>query len=277
MSQQKAPVIDVDAAPSSSSDGEWSMIPTRIGRPMNASSKEKNVIIPIPQSDIESARSAVRAAVVTLKEVLDREGFWERYASNFCESKQYELRGYGIGSPSNSNISCFQLAMLILIKEKTRANINWCFDPVMNDTDMIVISEYGIDTALRDEDCHDVSSSCPVILFMPHCDRTLYEWILATRFPVLPAGSFLISNWFSAYSIQHKGWEEVLKIFTEKPFLIFKKDFERLEDKHQKIKHRAAEKSTEIPYQAFNDLAFVSTDEWVAANFKNIFVKIEES
>lgn len=271
----QAPIVDVESASSSSdeSEAEWCTIPVSKSK---ARGHHVNQVGPTPQADVETARAAISRAVEVLSVVLDRESFWERYGSYFPESLECVVRGYGIGSPSNSNVSCFQIAMLILIMKRVKAKQIWCFDPVMNETDLDIISSYGIQTKLRDEETEDQRLDLPIILFMPHCDRSLYEWTIGTRFPVLPSGSFFVSNWFSAYTVQHEGWDKVVEYFNMEPFLVFSKDYERIVDGCMKPKRNTAEKSEEVPYQAFNDLAFVKPNDQKSANTTSIFIKTRQ-
>lgn len=109
-------------------------------------------------------------------------------ACGACESgdvRDTETTGHmlclGIGSVEASVASAFQLALACFVAEELGiSNLAWA-DPQMRSTDTVAGTMLGFsfrdsatapDTAARDG---------PLLLFMPHCDRALYERVLAAN------------------------------------------------------------------------------------------------
>lgn len=151
----------------------------------------------------------------------------------------------------SSIFSIFQFALLVLLKEHTSAIECYFNDPAASATDIEVIKKFGITYFPTDTLPVPDTTSKGDFMFMPHCDRTLYEWTLAHRFQ--HKETVLLSNFFSFYSIKHATWNHLLSFFSEEPLMIFAADYER-EDR----KPKTARKAIEIPFEAFNDLAFVT-------------------
>ena len=258
---------------SDSEDEEWKIIPIK-------TANRSNVYIPAPilmsECDKDSLRSSLQDAMDQLNDVLKSEGFWERYDKYFSTDDAFMIRGYGIGSPSNSSASCFQAALLILMKQRVKAKISYFFEPVMTETDRAVLEEYGIDTALRDNHSGEFSTKDCVIFYMPHCDRTLYEWVISNRFSGSGLKSFFISNAFSNYCVQYPQWERLVEFASEEPLFMFGKDFDRFLSGSRRTRSKTAERSSKIPYQAFNDLAFISLSPEIRQEASDIFNSLSQ-
>jgi hypothetical protein len=254
----RAPIIQTPEYESESSDDPdvWVTVP---GRPKCHQERLEALLTYADDSDIASLTNLISCAVRTLRDVLERELFWERYLKYFSRGRASTIRAYGIGSPSNSHISRFQLALLVLLKEKTGAKTTHCFDPVLNCEDSALLTTFGISSAPRDTAVDTVSNEkCCTFFFMPHCDRTLYEWVLVNRFCWSNPDSVLISNRFSDYSVRFPQWSSIVAQTDEELLHIFHDDHRRSIRSGRKTKCKKAEASSEIPYQAFNDLAVIT-------------------
>ena len=157
-----------------------------------------------------------------------------RYIDIFDKIKCCEA--WGIGSMDNSIVSQYQFAFFIVLIRKlniTRACL--FFDPVINQVDKDLINHFNIIPNGK-----TFSNEGHTLLFMPHCDRTLYEQLLWKRRDVC-----FISNFFSIYSMQHDNWDKILPMVKEKVFFL-------TETEYTGKKHHS-----QIPFEAFNDLAII--------------------
>lgn len=242
----------------SQSDDEWEYVPVKGPKRKSAETKrfDNYTTTDDKQSDDvcrrqDFLRERIESTLTLLESVLLREKFWERYDPLFHGIES--IVAYGIGSPENSIASRFQFSMLIALFRHIPCNRILCFDPAMTRPDMEVAKEYGITPSNLDE---SVSTTChpkiKVLLFMPHCDRVLYEWVLRNKLNAWDIT--FISNNFSAYTLEHTAWERVLPFLSVLPFLIFDKDYtDTFARKSLRTKH--SDKSSEIPSCAFNDIA----------------------
>ena len=257
MSRPLAPVLETCSSNSDSEEEEWTTVARtnarlrlRVGRPSLVSSAE---------ADPDSLRKSLNRAIQELSDVLEQEGFWKRYDKYLTmEEDIVDIRAYGIGSPSNSSVACFQTAFLILLIGKLKPTRTYFFDPVINSTDRDILKEHKIDAHSLDDNVDFHSGDRYALFYMPHCDRTLYEWVLANRVTLGDASCILISNLLSNYTIEYASWQKMVSHLTEEPIFMFKRDFERFVTNSAKVRSKTAECSLRVPYQAFNDLAFVT-------------------
>lgn len=99
------------------------------------------------------------------------------------DGSEARLVCFGIGSPEVSEASRYQLALALLLAERLGIRRrSWC-DPQMSERDISCGEELGFD--LEDPaSCarHPfVAARGPTLLFMPHCDRALYEELLEAQ------------------------------------------------------------------------------------------------
>ncbi|CAE8616642.1 unnamed protein product [Polarella glacialis] len=90
----------------------------------------------------------------------------------------------GIGSPEASASSVWQLALAWLLAEDLGISDRTWADPQMRRSDAAAGEQLGF-RAVEPELLPDGSSASsdgrPLLLFMPHCDRALYEMVLAAN------------------------------------------------------------------------------------------------
>lgn len=249
-----APQVVISEEPSSSSsDDEWDIVAIKSQKKIlsltNRVHSGKLGSSHPTADDFKYLLVKVEKTVEMLRQVFERERLWERYAKYLGRFDC--IRAYGIGSMESSILSSFQFAMLVLLKKQTDACECYFYDPAASVADIEVIKKFGITYFPTDTLRVPDSSSRGEFMFMPHCDRTLYEWALAHR--IQHEDTIFLSNFFSFYSIKHAIWHDLLSFFLEEPLMIFATDYER-EDRKPKI----ARKAIEIPFEAFNDLAFVT-------------------
>ena len=275
---QKAPVIDFSSS-ESEPDEVWDVVPVSRKHRKHVGSHTVFCADAQPRSQsphdisvhVSSVHVRVNAAVSSLTTVLEREGFWTRYDARFMGVDT--ILAYGIGSVENSMFSLFQFAFLLVLKGRIESHaVCKFFEPVMTEVDRQVIESYGVSAARKDSDRSHAESDGRVLFYMPHCDRTLYEWVLANK--VGGDNSVFISNLFSFYTLQFPTWEKLMPLFTEDPMLLFKKDSDRYGVVAARpFTARVASKSDEVPFQAFNDLAFL---EVIQSKFAAVSQIIED-
>jgi hypothetical protein len=149
------------------------------------------------------------------------------------------------------------------------------FEPIASKFDTGIIERYGILT----NDFDDFSSGedeGPVLFYMPHCDRTLYEQLISMRISKGAGESLFLSNHFSKYCVLHSGWESLAESFVEVPFLLYNKDYVRYEANPKGlISTKSAEKSENVPFHAFNDLAFITVAHSDLSDLVDHFSKVD--
>ena len=221
----------------SSCDEEWRFVPVR-GAPV-VHAQVPVVISPelVSLERVDSVISEIES-VISLLDGGCLDWFWgdNTIIANRCEA-------WGIGSLDNSKNSIYQFALFVLILQKNKCvknkNNSVFYDPVINQVDKLVIEHFGIIPNPPYD--HNACTKDTTLLYMPHCDRTLYEWIIWNR----QQNIFFISNFFSIYAIQYSEWESVLPFINEKAMLFSPNG--RKKNRHASI----------IPYEAFNDLAII--------------------
>lgn len=115
----------------------------------------------------------------------------------------------GIGSPASSISSAYQMALAVLLAEALGIEERAWADPQMSALDVAVGDALGFKSL-------DSSKSAaasrpgqrPLLLYMPHCDRSLYEAVLAANVQQQPDGTasapelarcLLVANSFGIY------------------------------------------------------------------------------
>lgn len=87
----------------------------------------------------------------------------------------------GIGSVSSSSASACQLALALLLLEALGISDCAWADPVMSPVDKLVGERLGLSSKHHAVDSDMCASNAPFLLYMPHCDRSLYENVLAAN------------------------------------------------------------------------------------------------
>ncbi|EIN07774.1 hypothetical protein PUNSTDRAFT_144312 [Punctularia strigosozonata HHB-11173 SS5] len=109
----------------------------------------------------------------------------------------------GLGSPSSSRDARAQLAYLMhTVKwlEIEHSRVTVC-DPVFTDDDRALFDETGIIHIQPTELEHELALNQPTLLYMPHCDRDLYERVYASNRSKRELGNLLlIGNELEAYA-----------------------------------------------------------------------------
>jgi hypothetical protein len=248
-----APVIDIESS-NDSQDGEWITVPVR--GVLRHDEQTQNISRHVPNScNQETLIHRVSECREALSRILICEQFWERYSKYFQHYD--ELVAYGIGSISNSSSSLLQFALLLLIQEKLdilRVVFN---EPALCDVDVTVIEQYGIH--VNPESSIDVSRH--IMCYMPHCDRKLYEHALY-KYRKFSNHITLLSNRLTLYNYEFADWRKMNDFLSEEPMFIWKRDAEKYEthlvgEGKGVFKPKTAMRSSIIPFEAFNDLAFV--------------------
>lgn len=267
MIRTNAPQVTASTSSSDSESDSWEFMPLqrRTRKALNISKpRESNIHGQTnPSESLEDLQRQLSEALSELERVLMEERFWERYSDYFTNRGITVIRAYGIGSPSNSKASCFQLALLILLKRHLKCERTLFYDPVMTSVDKAILTEHDIVGEFRDSftSCHE--NDCGGVLFyMPHCDRELYEEIFANRLLGCHKDSFFIANHFTNYTLTNPSWELAVDLLGKEPLMVYTKDFERYKsDPSRRNSRKTAEKSATIPFNAFSDLAFST---WVS-------------
>ncbi|KIK67752.1 hypothetical protein GYMLUDRAFT_155023, partial [Collybiopsis luxurians FD-317 M1] len=140
----------------------------------------------------------------------------------------------GLGSPESSDNARAQMAFLL--KACDYFNIDHSsisvFDPVFTDEDKLLFRELGVSVldnngSIRRPDAVDG----PTLLFMPHCDLTLYEDVLSTNWSLDHLGNILfICNTFAEY-LQKYGYLLLSIPVSDQNIFIFSSSTRSLEDK----------------------------------------------
>jgi hypothetical protein len=221
---------------SSSDESVWELPKSRRSRGPVAALHHRELAPVISVRDdsvVDRLIDDVERICASLENILDRERFWDRYTFPPIAT----ARAYGIGSLENSRISIYQFSFILILSNKFEIPKNYYFDPVSTANDLAVVESFGFITAGID----DQASIGVVLMYMPHCDRNLYLEKFE-KFKNYLEHFIFISNFFSFYSFD--------LTFEESPLFVYSRDADR---KNQRI----AKRSSEIPFEAFNDLAIV--------------------
>lgn len=110
----------------------------------------------------------------------------ERQADDSDISGSGRMLCLGIGSVATSESSAYQLALAIVLAEYLDIGDRAWADPQMSAVDRTVGAEFGfawLDASKSSSAARPGNN--PLLLYMPHCDRALYEAVLATNFKSL--------------------------------------------------------------------------------------------
>lgn len=265
----------VATSSSESSSEEWETVPMNHRTARKHSHVSARRISESLDCD-EGFRARLESTVSTLEHLLETERVWERYSTLFAPSRFRVIRAYGIGSPSNSIASCFQLALLILLQRRMRCKRVYFFEPLASKLDVEIVTEFGIVASALDDFSVREEDDGPALFYMPHCDRSLYEQVISMRLPQETEEPLFLANHFSKYCVLHSEWDVLSKSFEEVPFLLYNKDYTRYESHPQgRISTKAAEKSAIVPFHAFNDLAFITITASDRPQLKEHFRKLD--
>jgi hypothetical protein len=112
----------------------------------------------------------------------------------------------GIGSPEASQSSAWQLALARLFANSLGISDCVWSDPHMRAVDVAAGTLLGFKTADPEVAPDTLAGDAPLLLYMPHCDRILYERALAANLPIPPGGStsqlanvVMVGNSFAVY------------------------------------------------------------------------------
>ncbi|KAH8117539.1 hypothetical protein DFH11DRAFT_1025896 [Phellopilus nigrolimitatus] len=109
----------------------------------------------------------------------------------------------GLGSPTESVQARFQLCFLLELRDEilpqNQASIS-AFDPIFSSQDTTLLTSLGVQI-LSDNQHGKHILSVPTLVFMPHCDRELYEGLLRANWRAPPlANLVLIGNELCRYT-----------------------------------------------------------------------------
>lgn len=113
----------------------------------------------------------------------------------------------GIGSADASAASASQLALAWLLAERLGLTLRAWADPQMGAADAAAGREFGLEVADPATAPDEGPGTGPVLLYMPHCDRALYERVLAASMAAVEGEEggrrigqvVLVGNSFEAY------------------------------------------------------------------------------
>ncbi|KAJ3812671.1 SRR1-domain-containing protein, partial [Lentinula lateritia] len=113
--------------------------------------------------------------------------------------KEYNVTCLGLGSPETSDNARAQLAFLLKVCDALNidcARIS-IYDPVFTDEDKSLLRQLGMCDA---HICNITTDEESTIIFMPHCDLSLYESVLAANWSSSRLDkSLFICNHFDDY------------------------------------------------------------------------------
>ena len=248
----KAPQLDFDKDSDHSSSSEaWDFVPIRSRRAAAARGSLKPVSpsTPADPGRVKLLISEVDSTMAHLSPLLERERFWDRYSLHFLNVIACEA--YGIGSLDHSRLSLLQLSLFLLISQRLKVTKKVkFFDPAINDVDRKVLEHFHLAVnGPHNTDC----TSC-TLMYMPHCDRSLYEAVLWDRSERNPANRIL-SNFLTVYTLSYPTWDSLSPHFSEDAMFLYETDYDRWKAGRRSAK--LGSRNYEIPFEAFNDLAFV--------------------
>ena len=96
---------------------------------------------------------------------------------------------YGVGDVAVSNIARLQLALAMCLATELQlhpADI-FFYDPVLSGAGAQVIKEHGLNLIGHNENCRR-RAGCNTLYFMPHCDRHMYDNVIAANIQLADGG-----------------------------------------------------------------------------------------
>lgn len=263
---------------SESSGEEWEFIPSR--RPLSLGiHRHMRLSIGSPVVDVCS-----RSVHEWYEEILDiktrlgillkKERFWERYKSKIVQRFDI-VAAYGIGSFTNSKSSLFQLCFLLLMTDM----LSWeskdveFHEPQLSVLDLDILDKFSFNINPEKKRNHEC-----VMCFMPHCDRVVYQEVIAEL--IQGKCEFtLISNLVSSYDLYSDEWAAVNQYLLEEPIYLFDRDYMKYQllsepNRSRSFKPRIAQNSDFVPFEAFNDLGIISPREDVSKRHHANFLEI---
>lgn len=108
---------------------------------------------------------------------------------------------YGLGSLLSSRVARHQFALLILMRDLLQPKgAPAVFDPILEPWEQDFLSNHGMRFAPAGQDeLSQLPPTTAVFLFMPHCDRALYDDVVRRRAASLHA-TWVLGNSFMAYA-----------------------------------------------------------------------------
>ena len=258
-----APQLDVSS--SSSEEDEWETVPRYRGKLSHTHNTSDGTVSNTVQEKVEDGvlgnfMARLNAVKDKLADILDTEGFWERYRGTMRGCNW--IAAYGIGSSSESKASLYQFSLLLLLIEKLGVEKHTVefHEPQLCSLDIAVLEQLGLLVnplnVTRNKSLH-------ILCFMPHCDRIVYEQIIYQ----LVEGDCeftLVSNLLTSYEREFETWVQVNQYLKEEPIFIWRRDSEKFALYQKECRNLAlfkakyAQSSFVIPFEAFNDLAIIS-------------------
>ncbi|TIC25990.1 hypothetical protein E3Q02_03276 [Wallemia mellicola] len=112
----------------------------------------------------------------------------------------------GLGSFEDNRNAVDQLVLLEYIIEKLQIAPNnvSLYDPVCTETDKDFVKQFGYDYIQNSDSIH-TNNNCNMFLYMPHCDKVLYEATLSSYWSADKLSTVvLLGNDLSLYSNRQK-------------------------------------------------------------------------
>ncbi|KAF4665782.1 hypothetical protein FOL46_003465 [Perkinsus olseni] len=163
--------------------------------------------------------------------VMDIKGseLWYNIMDDMKSPKVEIIECYGIGSIHRSIPSLYQFALVVAMKRQWSIDEVTITDPCMDDGDNKISHAFGFTTTTSTTQHQDSKTSSPpddlppptrprsTLLFMPHCDRSLYVSTLRHHCHVL-SSTILIGNSFESYVLATPdGYTKLEGLVTEVP------------------------------------------------------------
>nr|KAJ3421400.1 hypothetical protein HK105_003657 [Polyrhizophydium stewartii] len=135
---------------------------------------------------------------------------------------------YGIGSIGDSKIAQFQFALLLAMRDKIEFRDVHLFEPVITNAEAEFIESRGIKIIAENENGRRKVER-KTLFYMPHCEHTLYNSVLAANWSVLARIS-IVGNSFESYETnsigtklrdEHPHLADAVALATETPLAVF--------------------------------------------------------
>ncbi|XP_075975141.1 SRR1-like protein [Anticarsia gemmatalis] len=138
----------------------------------------QNIII-----DVEKVIQRIRSSVDDLRLSDYLEGFLKSVSSLLDGRSVVEIVCLGLGHISECNISRYQLALLLCLKEHCNPQKVLTHDPIFYKGECEVLNKLGLEVITENnEGGYVISGKGPTIVYLPHCPKQL-------------TNNFLWSNW----------------------------------------------------------------------------------
>lgn len=108
-----------------------------------------------------------------------------------------EIVSYGIGHFASNYIARYQFAFVLLLGRLFKINCD-LYDPVLTDTERMLLKEYNIKIIKENEECKR-KVECKTIFVMFHCSKPMYNNLLWSNWGTNLQYVCIIGNSFSNY------------------------------------------------------------------------------